>query len=127
MPTSSNVDIVEGKLGCMAALGLALTTPEPRVVGAPAGDSKGHSVLKVFGHILIVPAVSFHHNGVTTLRDRVGVRAEVRTVSVKGHLDVHPLQSVDLEITAGTVLVIRQILHVVSTSAASVTFVVVAV
>ena len=60
-------DVGEGETGVVAGLSLATVSPQPVVHSAPVGDSEGHTVSDVVGHLGVGAAIAGHVDGVSTL------------------------------------------------------------
>jgi len=124
--TSLDSDVLKGQAIGVALTGLAAIAPEPVVVGAPVGDGEGHTVFQVVGHVGVVRAVAVHLHGVAVLRPRYSEGAKVFPTLVEVELGVELLVGVNLELAAGTVRVVVQlVLVVLPAGAASVAVVVV--
>lgn len=122
------MDVLEVDVVGIAVAGLAAVAPQPVVEGAPVGEGKGHTVLQVVGHVggFLAPS-GVHGDGLAILAEGDGEGVEVATRLVEVKLGVELLEGVDLEVVAGTVVVVAELVSgVLPAATATVAVVVVA-
>lgn len=101
--TSLDNKVIEGQASSIAFSSLATITPQPGVESAPVGDSKGHTVFEVVGHVAVVPAVAGHLDLVSVLGPGGDEGTEIVSTLDEVDLGVEFLKSVDSEVVAGAV------------------------